>query len=122
MNEAPALTVESRRFVVARSRALARRMRALLCRIAGRARLLYSHALLKFSDDEAVASEAPFEDFGALFGGERALDRVLRAVFAEEGYAAAAARAADLRGERAAPQRGLGEALHARRGVVGPRS
>src|SRR5215218_106728 len=65
--------------------------------------------------DEAVAGEAPFEDFGRLFGGQGAFDRLLRAFFTEEGYAAAAARAADLRGERAASERSLDEALHVRR-------
>src|SRR5215207_10814427 len=78
-----------------------------------------AYCLLLLADTQAVAGEVPAEHLCALCGEERLLDRFARARLAEEGDAAAAARAADLRPERAALKRRLHQRLHVRRRDVG---
>src|ERR1051326_234713 len=71
------------------------------------------------ADDESVAREVPLQNLRALFRRERVLDRLLRALFAEEGDAAAAARAADLSTDRSVPHGLFDEVFHVRRRDVG---
>src|SRR5215207_5574314 len=78
-----------------------------------------AYCLLLLADTQAVAGEVPAEHLCALFGEERLLDRFARARLAEEGDAAAAARAADLRPERARGRGALDQSLHVRRRDVG---